>query len=529
MWVFPYPCLVPSGHLNCRFHLSSFVGKKRTTCVRLNECSAAPRISVSPLFGSDHCIAEDRNLMSTSMKQPRSVNQDVHPTFGADPMQKHRDITCRFHQAGYCRKGASCPFSHKPAHPHRKLRNCAFENRSFPVSQGPQSPFYHLPSSPTLPSSLWHPPYSVSHPVNVSHASPCPAATDSVLRDDPHDTLSSEGSSLCVKVPDHDLHAAFWSVENSGSPALPQPMAPYRPFAAAHLVPEHGSTDWMTYFTPCNAKADPYGRLTMLPFVAHPPRQSTVLGPEPRMRKPFAYRTKPCRHFVATGKCPRGDKCTFIHDSGSAKSTEKIYDTSTSIHAKELEPKANDCRSKDFHPITWRVIGGGVMMSGERTVCDAFVSGRCRDGDDCKFAHETELEMDPDGCLRLKREAEVPAAREAVREANGRGLKHTEEGPTLNPRRDYSHRKRPRDVSTSTTRVPVSTETSQKIMPSGRRTEEMNLAVQKMGEANIALEASMVKPLTFTVAHRRTRSMVGPSSLLHAQPNVTSPCFLAEF
>lgn len=34
------------------------------------------------------------------------------------------------------------------------------------------------------------------------------------------------------------------------------------------------------------------------------------------------------------------------------------------------------------------------MMGGERTICDAFVAGRCRDGDDCKFAHETELEMD---------------------------------------------------------------------------------------------------------------------------------------
>ncbi|KAI6124126.1 hypothetical protein EV401DRAFT_1944349, partial [Pisolithus croceorrhizus] len=108
---------------------SFFFLSTRTTCARLNECSAAPRISVSPLFGSVHCIAEDRDVMSTSIKQPRSVNQEVRPTFGADPMQKRRDITCRFYQAGYCRKGASCPFSHKLAHPHRKLRNSAFQNR----------------------------------------------------------------------------------------------------------------------------------------------------------------------------------------------------------------------------------------------------------------------------------------------------------------------------------------------------------------------------------------------------------------
>ncbi|KAF9238565.1 hypothetical protein BU15DRAFT_62528 [Melanogaster broomeanus] len=38
-----------------------------------------------------------------------------------------------------------------------------------------------------------------------------------------------------------------------------------------------------------------------------------------------------------------------------------------------------------FFPITWRVIGGGVMMGGER---------HCKYGDDCKLAHETELEAD---------------------------------------------------------------------------------------------------------------------------------------
>ncbi|KAI6151377.1 hypothetical protein EDD17DRAFT_1141366 [Pisolithus thermaeus] len=76
------------------------------------------------------------------------------------------------------------------------------------------------------------------------------------------------------------------------------------------------------------------------------------------------------------------------------ESTRQIYNTSTSTNARELQSRTNDCRSKDFYPITWRVIGGGVMMGGERRICDAFIAGRCRDGDDCKFAHETELETD---------------------------------------------------------------------------------------------------------------------------------------
>ncbi|KAI6151378.1 hypothetical protein EDD17DRAFT_1141158 [Pisolithus thermaeus] len=160
--------------------------RTRTTCARLNECSAAPRISVPPLFGSDHCIAEDRNVMSTSIEQPRSVNQDVRPTFGADPTQKRGDITCRFYQAGYCWKGVSCPFSHKLAHLHGKLRNSAFQSRpGFPLPQNPQSSLHHPYSASTLSSSFWHPACIVSPPVTVSYASPCPAAADPVLRDDP--------------------------------------------------------------------------------------------------------------------------------------------------------------------------------------------------------------------------------------------------------------------------------------------------------------------------------------------------------
>ncbi|KAF7799715.1 hypothetical protein EIP86_010957 [Pleurotus ostreatoroseus] len=61
----------------------------------------------------------------------------------------------------------------------------------------------------------------------------------------------------------------------------------------------------------------------------------------------------------------------------------------------------------NFYPITWRVIGGGVLMSGSRKdslshssvqklitplisqgdVCQAFLAGRCNEGLDCRFSH----------------------------------------------------------------------------------------------------------------------------------------------
>ena len=69
----------------------------------------------------------------------------------------------------------------------------------------------------------------------------------------------------------------------------------------------------------------------------------------------------------------------------------------------------DDFKARDFYPITWRVIGGGVMMGGcsmFSTVsskcsvdslftgppCRAFAAGHCPNGTDCKLAHETELE-----------------------------------------------------------------------------------------------------------------------------------------
>lgn len=536
VWVFPCPCLV-LHHLatsNLRVSLQLLcLTRTRSTTVCCNECSSAPSpISVSPLFGSDYRIAEDRNVISASMKQNRSVDQEGRPTYGganADPKQKRGNITCRFYQAGYCQKGTSCTFSHKLAHPHCKPRDCTSQSRAgFPHSEDPQSRLYY-PNASTLPFSLWHPAYNLSPPVSVWYASLRTAAADSALRDGLYDTSSSEGSSLCATLSDHDMYAAFRSLDDSGSPTLLPPVALRRQSTAAPFFPEHSFTDWTTYSTSCNAKADPYGRFVMPPFVAQPPMQST--GPShdkrtPRMRKPFACQTKPCRYFVATGKCPNGDKCTFIHDSVPRKSMENSSNTSTSINARELASKKHDCQSKDFYPITWRVIGGGVMMGGERKICDAFIAGHCGDGDDCKFAHETALETDPDGCLRLRSEAEVPAARMSVRDANGRGLKSNGEEPTVNAQRGHSQQKQPCGISASTARLPVSTEPSQQITPRGSQTEQTNLRAQKIGEVKIASEVELP---TSTVSHRRTRSMIGPPSLLHAEPNVTSPSFLAEF
>jgi hypothetical protein len=62
----------------------------------------------------------------------------------------------------------------------------------------------------------------------------------------------------------------------------------------------------------------------------------------------------------------------------------------------------------NYYPITWRIIGGGVMMSGSRRqpyivlhtyanttigeICQDYVAGHCSEGLDCKFSHPASVD-----------------------------------------------------------------------------------------------------------------------------------------
>ncbi|TCD70410.1 hypothetical protein EIP91_003491 [Steccherinum ochraceum] len=122
------------------------------------------------------------------------------------------------------------------------------------------------------------------------------------------------------------------------------------------------------------------------------------------------YRTKPCRFFFSPGGCIKGDKCNFMHDpavpwtpetaraaprklsfSGSSTCVSESSSQATPTQDYRDLPKdsasCSDRAKKEFYPISWRVIGGGVMMGGRRDVCQDFLRGYCPEGADCKFAH----------------------------------------------------------------------------------------------------------------------------------------------
>ncbi|KAI0795206.1 hypothetical protein BC629DRAFT_1505973 [Irpex lacteus] len=119
------------------------------------------------------------------------------------------------------------------------------------------------------------------------------------------------------------------------------------------------------------------------------------------------YRTKPCRFYQDTGRCAKGDRCNFVHDIRPLYTTTET-ETESSVGALDSGSEADTAGSEqhewqsqseerprdsgkgergNYYPITWRVIGGGVMMSGPREICQDYMAGCCHEGVDCKFSH----------------------------------------------------------------------------------------------------------------------------------------------
>ncbi|TBU62213.1 hypothetical protein BD310DRAFT_918866 [Dichomitus squalens] len=141
-----------------------------------------------------------------------------------------------------------------------------------------------------------------------------------------------------------------------------------------------------------------------------------------RHRNQF-FKTKPCRFYVEPGGCIKGDRCNFIHEhpdegrrptglvapAGTYSESEaepELSGAESSVQGdtfsplspntgpmSEHAPEHKDSK-KNFYPVTWRVVGGGVMMSGQREVCENFMAGRCTEGADCRYAHPDTSEPD---------------------------------------------------------------------------------------------------------------------------------------
>ncbi|KZT64276.1 hypothetical protein DAEQUDRAFT_769839 [Daedalea quercina L-15889] len=146
-----------------------------------------------------------------------------------------------------------------------------------------------------------------------------------------------------------------------------------------------------------------------------------------RRSKDNLYKTKPCKFYYKDKSCIKGDKCNFIHDEwdhayqvprprverragppsapvttpgrrladGGAREPHPTTPRPTELCILPQKPdNVQKPRSPNFYPITWRVIGGGVMMGGKREICQDFMAGHCHEGTDCKLAHPGDDEAD---------------------------------------------------------------------------------------------------------------------------------------
>ncbi|KAI0270011.1 hypothetical protein BC834DRAFT_583473 [Gloeopeniophorella convolvens] len=314
---------------------------------------------------------------------------------------KYSYSLCQSFHAGRCDHGESVQLTpsmvhieaglQKVATPHATSEFESYSTASEDVSASTaQTAFAH--ASPTLqmwsyeaalpsPASARVPPASVSSPASVVSPEDLTQlifrrGEDSPTSDVP--SLSdgeSEPPSAACDAPDI---AERWP----GTPATPTPMMYYIHAPAAAFSP---------------------GPFPPVPYGPWPVRELGTPRPESRKsgmsgRKLKAFKTKPCKFFKKDGRCPQGGLCTFIHDPTSVRSpiTPSSYSPSPS-NSSGFPPtlpqrplsKEDEERARNIYPITWRVIGGGVMMGG-RKVCKRFLDGDCLEGDDCPYVHPEE-------------------------------------------------------------------------------------------------------------------------------------------
>ncbi|KAJ8080223.1 hypothetical protein PM082_017053 [Marasmius tenuissimus] len=97
--------------------------------------------------------------------------------------------------------------------------------------------------------------------------------------------------------------------------------------------------------------------------VAHDRDESTST---PRSRsKGKMYKTKPCKFYRTQEGCPKDKECGFIHEESERRipgaSPTSEDQTGTGLPSKPLSP-LEESHKRGYYPITWRVIGGGVLM-----------------------------------------------------------------------------------------------------------------------------------------------------------------------
>ncbi|KAJ7625288.1 hypothetical protein DFH06DRAFT_1481330 [Mycena polygramma] len=316
---------------------------------------------------------------------------DFAHVFGDPPVSLPPPKQCRYYLQGNCTNGIWCQYLHGEASvgsdDHSLLKD--FQNinslsgRPFGlatdapqtrVGTNPYAMYVHshfngmpVAQTPWYPLEFVPPPHSLP-PNSIPPASLMDSSTPSAS---PTSSVSDDGV-----LPSTDdvpgQHCSYFGADTQGggvsylSPSYDDPFLPYSSRPPLSVVPAtYGMAPIYDIFSP---KTPPSAGFYSPGFPSHPQSPRSPIDRD--RQRLMNYRTKPCRYFKPGTVCPNGDACTFIHAD-----PDQIYELPSpspehvklqhELPTKPLSAKEENTR-KGYFPISWRVIGGGVLLSGAK-------------------------------------------------------------------------------------------------------------------------------------------------------------------
>ncbi|KIK69747.1 hypothetical protein GYMLUDRAFT_52914 [Collybiopsis luxurians FD-317 M1] len=280
----------------------------------------------------------------------------------------HSVVSCKFYESGYCRNGTSCRFWHSPAHPAPIVVDSNWAN-SPAVTDRSYIPPWFIPPAYASPHAI--PTSTTGYPspfwIYDSYPQLSPPVTG----------MSSLPYLESMNFPIHQSRSNSVESHSSSMSFLDTPT--YNP--QSDRVQVVGEDD---------IGESPPTQANDTSAVPAPLSQSTiknqVAGVKAKLKpncskESKSYKTVLCKfHNKPPRHCSRGDKCTFIHanasiinDLSSAQgghSKKRTVSPESDSARKPISPslptkpktRIEAERQKGFYPVTWRVIGGGVLM-----------------------------------------------------------------------------------------------------------------------------------------------------------------------
>ncbi|KAF8644674.1 hypothetical protein AX16_008334 [Volvariella volvacea WC 439] len=167
----------------------------------------------------------------------------------------------------------------------------------------------------------------------------------------------------------HSHQSRVYVCDDSPMVRVPPPV--YASISPTPIIPVYPVVIQQSVAAPATGPAQQEEKRPETPQQVRSPKAKSRSGS--RLRN-ISYKTKPCRYYIANGYCASGDQCTFIHGEATQNLSLLILNSAAAEAAKSKEnatkptsPSGNDDK-KPTSPVTWRVIGGGVLM-GDPTRC----------------------------------------------------------------------------------------------------------------------------------------------------------------